>query len=76
MFTGDGPDRQAIADRMHASWIAFARTGSPEHAAIPAWPAYDVARRPTMRIDTKWELVDDLEGRTRALWDSWTGFAG
>jgi para-nitrobenzyl esterase len=76
MFTGEGPERRAIADRMHAAWIAFARSGSPEHAAIPAWPAYDVASRPTMRIDTEWQLVDDLDGRTRALWDSWNGFAG
>ena len=25
MFTGDAPERQAIADAMHAAWIAFAR---------------------------------------------------
>ena len=28
-FTGDGPERAAIADAMHRAWIAFARTGDP-----------------------------------------------
>jgi para-nitrobenzyl esterase len=73
MLTGDGPDRQPIADRMHAAWIAFARTGSPQTDAIPAWPRYDTDHRPTMRIDTEWELLDDPDGATRRLWDSWNG---
>jgi para-nitrobenzyl esterase len=40
-LTGDGPERQAIADAMHAAWIAFARTGDP------GWPRYDPDRRAT-----------------------------
>ncbi len=35
--TGEGPERQGIADTMHRAWIAFARTGDP------GWPAYDTA---------------------------------
>lgn len=73
MLTGDGADRQPIADRMHAAWIAFARTGSPQTAAIPDWPRYDTDRRPTMRIDAEWELLDDPDGATRRLWDGWRG---
>ncbi len=71
MFTGDGGERAAIASRMHAAWIAFARTGSPQHADIPAWPAYDTTRRATMRIDVEWTLLDDPYGATRVLWDGW-----
>lgn len=69
MFTGDGADRQSIADGMHAAWIAFARTGDPSHPGIPAWPAYDLDRRATMQIDATWQLVDDPEGDVRKYWE-------
>ena len=42
MLTGEGAERQPLADAMHAAWIAFARTGDP------GWPAYDpTAARPS-----------------------------
>jgi para-nitrobenzyl esterase len=62
MLTGDGPERQAIADAMHAAWIAFARTGDP------GWPAYDVDRRATQRFDTTCEILEDPAADERALW--------
>ena len=63
MLTGDGPERQALADAMHAAWIAFARTGDP------GWPAYDLDRRATQRFDTTVEIVDDPMGdAARPLW--------
>ena len=52
-LTGKGPERQGIADVMHAAWIAFARTGDP------GWPAYDLERRATQEFDTTSEVVDD-----------------
>jgi para-nitrobenzyl esterase len=68
LFTGDAPERQPLADAMHRAWIAFARTGDPSHPGIPAWPAYDVDRRATMRFDVTPELVDDPIGEDRAAW--------
>jgi para-nitrobenzyl esterase len=62
MLTGDGPERQAIADAMHAAWIAFARTGDP------GWPAYDLDRRATQRFDTTCEILEDPAADERALW--------
>jgi para-nitrobenzyl esterase len=64
MLTGDGPERQGIADAMHAAWIAFARTGDP------GWPAYDLDHRATKRFDTSTEILDDPQGDERALWDA------
>lgn len=64
LLTGDGPERQAIADAMHAAWIRFARTGDP------GWPAYELERRATQRFDTALEVLDDPMGDERALWDS------
>ncbi len=69
MFTGDGAERQSIADGMHAAWIAFARTGDPSHPGIPSWPAYELDRRATMQIDATWELVDDPDGDVRKYWE-------
>lgn len=65
MLTGDGPERQGIADAMHRAWIAFARRGDP------GWPRYDLDRRATMRFDVTSEVVDDPDGAERALWDAW-----
>jgi para-nitrobenzyl esterase len=62
ILTGDGDDRQPLADAMHAAWIAFARTGDP------GWPAYDAERRATQRFDTTVETVDDPMGEQRELW--------
>ena len=59
MLTGSAPERQRIADAMHRAWIAFARTGDPQHEGLPEWPGYDLERRPTMRFDTTCELLDD-----------------
>jgi para-nitrobenzyl esterase len=72
LFTGDGDDRQALADAMHRAWIAFARDGDPSHAGLPEWPLYDTATRPTMVFDSRCELVDDPDGAERAAWDGVT----
>jgi len=62
-FTGDGPERAAIADAMHRVWIAFARTGDP------GWPAYEPVRRPTMRFDREIQVLDDPDGEARRAWE-------
>jgi len=59
---GDHPP-QALADTMHAAWVAFARTGDP------GWPRYDLRRRATMRFDTTSAVVDDPRAAERALWE-------
>ena len=33
----------AAAKAMHAYWVGFARTGVPQAAGLPAWPAYQPA---------------------------------
>jgi len=70
MFTGEGDERAGIASRMHATWLAFAHSGDPNHRGIPQWPRYDLERRPTMRIDTEWSLVHDPDGEQRKYWEA------
>lgn len=54
---------QALADTMHAAWVAFATNGAP------GWPKYDLRRRATMRFDTTSDVVDDPRSAERALWE-------
>jgi para-nitrobenzyl esterase len=60
---GDDPP-QALADTMHAAWVAFATTGDP------GWPTYDRSRRATMRFNLTSRVVDDPRSWERALWES------
>ncbi len=69
VFTGTGAERQTLADRVHAAWLAFVRTGDPNVPTNPTWPAYDRDRRATMRIDTEWELLHDPMDGERKLWE-------
>ena len=57
-----------LAAVMSASWVAFARTGKPDNAAIPAWSAYTVETRATMVFDTRCRVVNDPLADARALW--------
>jgi para-nitrobenzyl esterase len=65
VMTGDDPARYLLADRMSAAWAAFARTGDPNTAALPAWPTYDPVRRATMVFDETCALVDDPDRAAR-----------
>jgi para-nitrobenzyl esterase len=67
LLTGPEPP-QALADAMHASWIAFARTGSPAHAGIPSWPAYAHDGRATMYFGASAHLENDPAAAERLAW--------
>ncbi len=73
LFTGNGPERQGIADAMHRAWTSFARTGDPNHEGLPAWPRYDLDRRATMRFDVTCEVVDDPAGDDRKAFEAALG---
>lgn len=51
-----------MADRMAATWVAFAKTGNPNNSLIPNWPAYDTKTRATMRFDTEMKVTNDYRG--------------
>ena len=55
---GEGPDTQAISDRLCESWIAYARNGDP-NAGMKAWKPYRLPERSTMIFDRQCEVVDD-----------------
>ncbi len=71
--TGGSAAAQALSDTMSAVWAAFARNGRPEHASIPAWPAYDASTRATLVLDTACRIENDPRGDERRLWQDLTG---
>ena len=42
------PEAYALAEKVSASWVAFASTGNPNVAKLPKWPAYSAKARETM----------------------------
>jgi para-nitrobenzyl esterase len=67
-LTGDSPARFALADKMSRTWLAFARSGDPNNAAIPQWPLYSSARRATMIFDNECCVINDPYRAERLAW--------
>jgi para-nitrobenzyl esterase len=71
--TDRSADAHRLAAAMSGTWAAFAHTGVPEHASIPRWPAYDLARRATLILDAECRIENDPRSETRQLWQTITG---
>jgi para-nitrobenzyl esterase len=67
-FLGPNPP-QSLADMMQDTWITFAKTGNPNHAGLPDWPAYNTGTRATMRMDVGQEVINDPYGQDREVWN-------
>ena len=46
------PASRALAAKMSAAWIAFARSADPNTADLPSWPAYSAGSRDTMLFNS------------------------
>jgi len=53
---------------MSAAWVAFARTGNPNHPGLPTWPAYDTEQRPTLLFNLTSRVENDPGREERLLW--------
>ncbi len=62
------PKAATLGAAMSGIWAAFARDGVPNSASLPHWPAYNLARRPTLVLDAGCHVVDDPGAETRELW--------
>jgi para-nitrobenzyl esterase len=56
---GEGSDRHALADRMSGAWVAFARSGNPNHDGLPKWEPFTGEKRATMILDNECRAVND-----------------
>ncbi|MFE3186504.1 carboxylesterase/lipase family protein [Streptomyces violascens] len=64
---------RGLAEAMHRAWIAFIRTGDPNHAGMARWKRYGTDSRTTMRFGSAVAPVDDLAGRVRRLYEGCIG---
>ncbi|MFX1452379.1 MAG: carboxylesterase/lipase family protein [Promethearchaeota archaeon] len=67
-FVGKNPNK-ALSEKMMDSWIAFARTGNPNHDDIPEWAPYNKEKRTTMFFGDECKAVNAAFERERAAWD-------
>jgi para-nitrobenzyl esterase len=66
-MTGGTDEARAVADRVCAAWVSFARTGNPNHAGLPNWTPVTETRVPTMILDSRCELKVDHDAAARQL---------
>jgi para-nitrobenzyl esterase len=64
-----GPDLHELSEVMQDAWLAFARTGDPNHGDMPSWPAWSPDDRPVLRLDVERRVEHDPYGDERRLWD-------
>lgn len=67
-FGGNNPDRFVASHHFAELWTTFARTGKPAARDVPEWPAYNLKDRPTMRIDTRCEVINNRFSEELAMW--------
>jgi para-nitrobenzyl esterase len=69
-LSGSNPGRCVASRHFAELWTGFARAGRPAAAGVPAWPAYNLVDRPTMRIDTRCEIIHGRFSAELAMWRS------
>jgi len=74
-LAGDKPERFKASLNFAGLWTSFARTGKPGIKDQPEWPAYDLVKRPTYRIDAECEVISNRNKSERELWAS-LGYLG
>lgn len=68
-MVGSTTEEKAVAQKMaeivSETYIAFARTGNPNNAHAPHWPAYDEKTRATLIFDLPTRIENDPRGNER-----------
>jgi para-nitrobenzyl esterase len=68
--TGGTPEARALSAKMADAWIAFMRTGDPNHAGLPHWPPVSKTATPNMLFDVTCRVVEDPDKAQRAAMKS------
>jgi len=68
-FSGQGPEAEALSNKVMDAWIAFAHTGNPNHNGLPEWAPYDVEKRPTMLLGKECKIENAIQDEERKAWE-------
>jgi para-nitrobenzyl esterase len=63
-----GRDVKELAGKTSDAWVAFARTGNPNHKGLPDWPAYNPVHRAVMVFNSTCYVAEDPGSELRKLW--------
>lgn len=63
------PEAYALAEKISASWAAFARTGNPNVPQLPRWPVYSAERRDTLLFNNETRVEQDPDRGPRQAMD-------
>jgi para-nitrobenzyl esterase len=66
-LAGNGREARTVSAKMSDAFVAFARTGNPNHESLPDWKPYTLAGRQTMVFDRNCRLENDPRGAERRL---------
>jgi para-nitrobenzyl esterase len=68
-FIGKGPDVDNLSEKVMDAWIAFARTGNPNHDSLPEWSSYNREKRATMFLGKECKVEHAVFDKEREAWD-------
>lgn len=71
-FTGEGPEAEALCERMMDAWLAFARDGDPRHPGLPDWAPFAGSQRPVQVLgpDGRLGVVEAVDDPERRFWET------
>jgi para-nitrobenzyl esterase len=61
------PEAYALAEKVSAAWVSFARTGNPNTPKLPKWPAYSARSRDTMLFNNGSRVEQDPDHGPRLV---------
>ena len=64
-MTGGGAEARGLARQMSRALIAFAATGTPQTAAMPEWRPITPGAFPSLRLDARPAMVDEIDAAER-----------
>jgi para-nitrobenzyl esterase len=66
-----GPVAQRVADQLSGAFGALARSGSPNHPDLPAWPLWARPERKTLIFDAQARIEQDPRGAERLFFNDY-----